>query len=97
MLVFILLLVFLINIPFGAWRRQKRRMSLNWFLAIHIPVVLSIGLRLFAGIEFRWSYLLLFVAAFTAGQVAGKLIGDCLSKKTGAPRKSLPCREQGNE
>lgn len=63
--------IFLLNIPFGLWRSQARRLSVPWFLAIHLPVGLSVGIRLLAGIHFTWGALPFFVGAFFFGQTAG--------------------------
>ena len=68
---FILGLVFLINLPFGFWRSGTRRFSGPWFAAVHLPVALSIGLRMLAGIRFMLGSLPLFVAAFALGQSLG--------------------------
>lgn len=64
-------LIFVMNLPFGAWRAGLRKLSPAWFLAIHVPVVLAIGLRLLLGVPFRLVTLPLFVAAFFLGQLAG--------------------------
>jgi hypothetical protein len=64
-------LVWLINLPFGWWRAGVRRRSAPWFLAIHIPVLLSIGLRLSLGVGFHLATLPLYVAAFALGQWVG--------------------------
>jgi len=63
--------IFCINIPFGVWRAQLQKLTLRWFLAIHIPVVLIIGLRLLLDIPFRWANVPLFVVAFFLGQSLG--------------------------
>ena len=63
--------ILLLNLPFGYWRAGLRRLSLPWFLAIHLPVPLAIGLRWALGLPFRLATLPLFVAAFFGGQVLG--------------------------
>jgi hypothetical protein len=60
-----------LNLPFGWWRAGTRRLSLPWFLAVHLPVPLAIGLRFAAGLGFRFATLPLFVAAFFGGQFLG--------------------------
>ena len=75
----ILSTVAFINIFFGYWRSNVRRLSLQWLLAVHIPVPIAIGLRLtFLG----WSWVLLpaFVAAFFLGQFGGGQIRRILKK-----------------
>ena len=64
-------LVALVNIPFGFWRAGVRKFSPAWFLAVHLPVPIAIGLRFASGLGFRWATLPLFVAAFFGGQWLG--------------------------
>ncbi len=73
-LLLISLVVFIMNIPFGYWRANVRSFSLQWFLAIHIPVPLIIGLRLISEIGFTWHTYVFLVSAFFLGQQAGSLI-----------------------
>ena len=73
-LTFIALLVLAINIPFGYWRTNVKRYSLQWFLAIHIPVPLIIALRIASGIGFAWYTYVFLVSAFFLGQQLGSLI-----------------------
>jgi hypothetical protein len=63
--------ILLLNLPFGYWRAGLRKLSLLWFLAIHLPVPLAIGLRWALGLPFRLATLPLFVAAFFGGQFLG--------------------------
>ena len=66
--------VFAVNVPFGYWRAGTKVFSFSWFLAVHLPVPIAIGLRLLAGLSWRWATLPIFVAAFFGGQfVGGKL------------------------
>ncbi len=64
-------LIFVINLPFGYWRAGLRKLSFPWFVAIHAPVLLGIGLRFLLGVPFRLATLPLFVAAFFTGQMIG--------------------------
>lgn len=68
------LVVLLLNIPFGYWRRNVSRFSLQWFLAIHIPVPVIIALRLTTHIGFAWYTYLFMVAGFFLGQQLGSLL-----------------------
>ncbi|MCF6172057.1 MAG: hypothetical protein L3J31_01045 [Bacteroidales bacterium] len=70
-LIIVSLLVFLLNIPFGYWRGNVRRFSLQWVLAVHIPVPFIIALRLFSGIGFAWFTYVFLVGAFFLGQRFG--------------------------
>jgi hypothetical protein len=65
------LLIVLLNLPFGMWRAGVRKFSPAWFVAVHAPVPLAVGLRYAAGMGWQWQTLPLFVAAFFAGQFLG--------------------------
>ena len=65
------LLVFLINLPFGYWRASVRKMSRQWFLAVHIPVPLVIALRVYSGLGFRPISFPVIIGAFFLGQFVG--------------------------
>lgn len=65
------LLVFILNIPFGYWRANVSQFSVQWFLAIHIPVPFIVALRLLSGIGFAWYTYLFLVGAFFLGQKFG--------------------------
>jgi hypothetical protein len=67
------LLVFVLNLPFGYWRAGLRKLSLLWFLAIHIPVPVVVGLRWWADLD--WHFIPVSVACFFAGQFAGVRLG----------------------
>ena len=78
--VIVLAVVLLINVFFGYWRSNTKRLSPQWIMAIHIPVPFSIVLRLlFLG----WSWLLLpaFVAAFALGQFIGGQLRKVLKRE----------------
>ena len=66
--------VFIINIPFGYWRANVRRFSMQWYLAIHLPVILVIAMRLTTHLGFAWSSYVILVTAFFLGQVFGSKI-----------------------
>lgn len=68
------LFILLLNIPFGFWRANVRRFSLQWYLAIHIPVPLIILMRVFLELGWHWSTYVLFILAFTLGQFLGGLV-----------------------
>ena len=64
-------LVLIFNIPFGYWRYNVRKLSFQWFLAIHIPVPFIILLRFGMDIGFHWTSYIFLVAAFFLGQLLG--------------------------
>jgi hypothetical protein len=71
----ILLLVafidFLFNIPFGYWRANTKRFSVQWFLSIHLPIPFLIILRMYSGIGFEFITYPIMVSAFLLGQHFG--------------------------
>jgi hypothetical protein len=64
--------VFIFNLPFGYWRANVKKFSLQWVLAIHLSVPFVIALRLLSGIGFQFITYPILIAAFFGGQVAGK-------------------------
>jgi hypothetical protein len=66
--------VFFINIPFGYWRANVRRFSLQFVLAIHLPVLFIIAFRILSGNGFEIITFFFTVPAFFLGQLAGSKI-----------------------
>lgn len=62
---------FFINIPFGYWRANVKRFSLQWFLAIHLPIPFIIFVRIYTGIGFALITYIIMIIAFFLGQLAG--------------------------
>lgn len=73
-LILITILVFLLNIPFGYWRANVKRFSLQWYLAIHIPVPFIIAMRILGDIGFSWHTYVFLVGGFFLGQKIGSLL-----------------------
>lgn len=73
-LLLITLSVFVLNIPFGYWRANVKKFSLQWALAIHIPVPFIILLRIYSNIGFAFYTYPILVGAFFLGQIGGKFI-----------------------
>jgi hypothetical protein len=65
------LAVLIVTLPFGYWRAGMRRFTLPWFLAVHAPVPLVVGLRVLAGLGWRLSTVPVLAMAFLAGQMLG--------------------------
>jgi len=65
----LLLLVFVINLPFGYLRSKATKFSRQWMMAVHIPVPFVFLLRIFSG--FNWTVIPLLVLSDVAGQIAG--------------------------
>lgn len=75
------LAILVINLPFGYWRANTRRFSLQWVLAVHVPVPFIVLLRLWAGLGWRLVYVLPMVACFFLGQWTGGRLRRRLSGK----------------
>lgn len=68
------IIVFVLNIPFGYWRQSVRKFSLQWILAIHLPVPVVIALRFIMGLGFKFVTYPILVGAFFLGQFIGAKI-----------------------
>jgi len=71
-LIYVTIAVFLLNIPFGYWRGNVKKFSLQWALAIHIPVPFVIALRFLGNLGFHLITYPFLVGAFFGGQYLGK-------------------------
>lgn len=78
-LFFAAILVFVLNIPFGYWRSNVRKFSLQWILAIHLPVPIIVLLRETMQLGYHWTTYPIMIFAFFTGQSAGKLIYNYFS------------------
>jgi hypothetical protein len=65
----LMLIVFLINLPFGYLRSKATRFSRQWMMAVHIPVPFILLLRILSG--FGWTVIPLLMLSDVAGQFAG--------------------------
>ena len=72
-LVLAVLIIFLLNLPFGYWRRGEKKFSGKWFLAIHIPVPIVIAIRYIFDLGFDLYTYPILIAAFFTGQLLGSL------------------------
>jgi hypothetical protein len=68
-LIQLMLIVFLINIPFGYWRSKSDRFSRKWMMAVHLPVPFVFLIRIISG--FSWTIIPLLMISFATGQFVG--------------------------
>ncbi|MCL5264081.1 MAG: hypothetical protein M1343_02600 [Chloroflexi bacterium] len=68
------LAVFVLNLPFGYWRANVRKFSLQWILSIHAPVVLAIALRIVSGLGWQLATVPVLLGVFSLGQFLGGTI-----------------------
>ena len=64
-------IIFLLNLPFGCWRVRVRKFSLQWFLAVHLPVPLVIIIRMLGGVGWHIKTFPVLVGAYFMGQYLG--------------------------
>ncbi|MCL5030053.1 MAG: hypothetical protein M1480_13650 [Bacteroidetes bacterium] len=85
-------IVFLFNVPFGYWRANVKKFSLQWVLAIHIPVPVVVALRFLSGIGFAFITYPILVGSFFLGQFAGAKIHNWWLRNLNSSASScLPC------
>jgi len=73
-LTIVCLLVFILNLPFGYWRQGVKKFSLQWALAIHLPIPLVVALRFGFHLGFQLYTYPFMVGAFFFGQWLGARI-----------------------
>jgi hypothetical protein len=85
-------IIFLLNLPFGYWRDNVKKFSLQWILAIHVPVPIVIALRFILGLGFAFITYPILVGAFFLGQFIGAKIHKWSVKNLDFPATScLAC------
>ena len=73
-LFFDIIILFFLNLPFGYWRANTRKFSLQWVLAIHVPVPLLVLLRIVSGIGWALYTYPFLVGAYFSGQYMGSYL-----------------------
>jgi len=73
-IVIVYTLAFLINIPFGYRRERYEKLTLKWFLMIHAPIPIVVGLRFLLGIELTFTTFVISLFSAVAGQLVGSRI-----------------------
>jgi hypothetical protein len=80
------IIVFFLAFPFGFWRAKSKFKSRNWMLAIHIPVLFIILLRIYNKVHFHmsfsWISVIYNVIAFMLAQYLAGLLLKWYSKKS---------------
>ncbi|MBI4321960.1 MAG: hypothetical protein HY675_25995 [Chloroflexi bacterium] len=64
--------ILVVNIPFGYWRANTPALGAEWFVAIHLPVVVVVAVRLALQVPWEVATLVPMVGAFFLGQLAGQ-------------------------
>jgi len=73
-IILLTLFTLILNLPFGYWRTNVRKFSIQFFLAIHLPIPFIILFRILSGVGFEPMTLIFTVPAFFLGQVLGSKI-----------------------
>jgi hypothetical protein len=60
----------LINVPLGLWKERYKRLSVPWFIILHLSVPFIIALRIY--LKANLYFIPLFIALAVAGQWIGK-------------------------
>jgi len=63
--------VIITNLPFGYWRASTRKYSIDWFLSVHIPVILVVVFRFYFEIGFDFYTYPILILSFLCGQFFG--------------------------
>lgn len=73
-IIILILLAFMINLPFGYLRKKSKKYSLRWFLYIHIPVPIIVISRILFHIDYK------FIPLFILAAISGQYLGGGLTK-----------------
>lgn len=86
-------IVFILNLPFGYWRANEKKLSPRWFLSIHAPVPLVIAIRVLSGLGWQFITFPIMIGAFFGGQFAGSRLHRVLGNRFGARVSSCLVRD----
>ena len=86
-LLLLTLAIFAMNLPFGYWRAGTRKLSVAWFLSVHLPVPLIVLMRVASGVGFQLATLPFTLGAFALGQFLGGRLRT--RRRGGAPSARL--------
>ena len=62
----------MLNLPFGYLRSKEKRLSVMWFVYIHVPIPFIFLLRKYAGLDYR------VIPVIVIGAIAGQFLGGRL-------------------
>ena len=65
----LMIIVFVINLPFGHLRSKSTKFSRKWMMAVHVPIPFVFLFRILSG--FNWTMIPFMVLADIAGQIIG--------------------------
>ncbi len=65
----LMIIVFVINLPFGYMRARSEKFSRQWMMAVHLPVPFVFLLRTVSG--YNWTIIPMLILSDVAGQIIG--------------------------
>lgn len=71
----------IINLPFGYLRSKEKRLSIMWFVYIHVPIPFVFVLRKYAGLDYR------VIPVIVVGAIAGQFLGGRFNKTPAQTRQ----------
>lgn len=74
-----MIIVFVINLPFGHLRSKYTKFSVKWMVATHLPIPLVFLLRTLSGLN--WTIIPFVILADIAGQIVGEKLSDIVGKQ----------------
>ena len=81
---FIAWLTFVLNIPLGMWRYSVKKLSISWFIALHMSIPVIVSFRIHAGLD------VIYIPAVIIVAVIGQRVGGQILKKIKLdPQESL--------
>lgn len=75
----LMLIVFVINLPFGYLRSKSTKFSRRWMIATHVPIPFVFLLRVLSG--FNWTTIPFVMIADIAGQMVGGKLSYIIGKE----------------
>jgi len=74
-IIFVIVVTFILNLPFGWLREGVEKFSKQWFLYVHLPIPFIIALRIGLGIPWKFAPVLIAVA------ILGQFVGGRLRRQ----------------
>ena len=65
----------MLNLPFGYLRSKEKRLSVMWFVYIHVPIPFIFVFRKYAGLDYR------VIPVIVIGAIAGQFLGGRFNKQ----------------
>jgi hypothetical protein len=90
-IILVALLILILNLPFGYWRTNVKKFSLQWILAIHLPVPIVIAIRILSGLGFQLYTYPILIGSFFLGQYAGSYLFKYRKSNMKLPLTSCLC------